>query len=138
VRRLEHVGLDPTGRRVDGRRQPAGEFEHPRAVVDPDDLVGPEVPERQGVAPGRALEVNRPAAAAVEIADQLELGRQEVCAAAADQVDRLRQPALVPLGRFVPCQSGGGLHATGVGSLGRGGRSHVLRAISRLVHGREV
>ena len=50
-----------------------GELEHPRAEVDADDLVGAEVPERQRVAAAGALEVDRPPAPAVEVADELEL-----------------------------------------------------------------
>ena len=47
-------------------------------IVDADDLVGAEVPERQRVAAAGALEVDRPPAAAVEIADELDLGAEQV------------------------------------------------------------
>ena len=50
------------------------ELDHPRAEVHADDLVGAQVPERQAVPAAGALEVDRPPAAAVEIADELELG----------------------------------------------------------------
>ena len=41
--------------------------------------------------PAGALEVDRPPAAAVQVADELELGREEVRATRSDQVDRLRR-----------------------------------------------
>ena len=66
----------------------------------------PEVPERQRVPAAGALEVDRPAAAAVEVADELELGGEQVRAAAPDQLDRLGQPALVALGCLVPGRAG--------------------------------
>ena len=61
-----------------GLGQARGQVEHPRAEVDPDHLVGPEVPERQRVAPAGALEVDRAPAAAVQVADELDLGAEEV------------------------------------------------------------
>ncbi len=60
----------------------AAERQHPRTEVDADDLVGTGVPERERVASAGALQVDRPAASTMEIADQLELGWQQVRATA--------------------------------------------------------
>ena len=87
-----------------------GQLQHPRAEVDADDLVGALVPERQRVAAAGALEVDRPAAAAVEVADELDLDAEQVRAARTDQRDRLVEPALVALGGLVPGRPVGGVH----------------------------
>ena len=59
-------------------RQALGELEHARAEVDADDLVRALVPERERVATARALEVDRPPAAAVQVADELDLDAEQV------------------------------------------------------------
>ena len=85
MRCRDDVRLDPASGRAGGRRQSRGELEHARAEVDADDLVGPEVPERQGVAAAGALEVDRPPAAAVQVADELHLGAEQVDATRSDE-----------------------------------------------------
>ena len=91
-----------TGPGAGGLGQPRGELEHARAEVDADDLVGAEVPERERVAAARALEVDRPPAAAVQVADQRGLDGEQVRATGPDQRDGLVEPALVALGGLVP------------------------------------
>ena len=54
----EHVGPGRRGRPGRGR-QALGQLEHPRTEVEPDDLIGAEIPERQRVAPAGALEMDR-------------------------------------------------------------------------------
>ena len=99
------------------------ELEHARAEVDADDLVGAQVPERQRVATAGALQVDRAPAPSVQVADELELRREEVRPARRDQLDRLGEPALVALGGLVPGPAVGGVHAADVGrSAGVAGR----------------
>jgi hypothetical protein len=125
VRRREHVRLDPAGRGAGRVRETSREREHPRAEVDPDDLVGTQVPEREGVPPAGALEVDRPAAPAVEIADELDFDAEQVDPPAPDQSHGLLEPALVPLGRLLPGSPVRGVHPVHAGQLGRGGRADV-------------
>ena len=119
---VEDVGLDPSGRRAGRGGQPRGELEHPRAEVDADDLVRAEVPQRQRVAPAGALEVDRPPAAAVKVADEVVLDREQVRATGPDQRDRLVEPALVALGGLVPGRAVRGVHRRDVGGLLRASR----------------
>ncbi len=136
VGRLEDVGQDPAGRRTGGGAEPGGEIEHPRAEVDAHDLLRAEVPEREGVPAARALEVDRPPASAVEIADRLELRREQVRSAGPDELDRLVQPALVSLGGLVPGGPVRPVHRARVGPLRRGRRADQLgrRVIRRRAH----
>ena len=122
--------------RPDGGRQAARQLEHARAEVDADDLVGAEVPERERVATAGALQVDRPPAAPVQVADQLELRGQEVRATRRDELDRLGEPALVALGGLVPRPAVGRVHAANVGPF-RGGRGADVRMRVVLGHARE-
>ena len=83
--RVEDVGLDPSRRGARRGRQAGRKLEHPRAEVHADDLVRAGIPERQRVAAAGALEVDRPPAAAVEVADQVLLDGKQVRAAGPDQ-----------------------------------------------------
>ena len=117
VRRIEDIGLDPRGGGTDRIGEPSGELEHPRTEVDPDDLVRTQVPERERVAPAGALEVDRPMTASVQVADELELGGQEVRPARTDQGHCLVEPALVPLGGLIPGGPVRAVHAGDIGAL---------------------
>ncbi len=119
MRRVEHVGQDPAGRRTGRLGQPGRQLQHPRAEIDADDLVGAQVPQRERVPTGRALEVDRPTAPAPQVADQLDLGPEQVRPAAPDLRDRVGQPALVPLGGLVPGRPVGGVHQAWIGPLAR-------------------
>ena len=125
VRRVEDVGFDPAGGCADRASQLLGKPQHPRAVVDADDFLGPKIPQREGVPAGGALQVDRPPAPPVEIADQLELRWQQVCPTRPDQLDRLGQPAFVALGGLVPGKPGGSLHATRICAFRRARRANV-------------
>jgi hypothetical protein len=60
-------------------------------------------------------------AAAVQIADQRGLDREEVRPSAADQRDRLVEPALLPFGSLVPGCAVGEMHSPWVSRfVGRG------------------
>ena len=54
------------------------ELEHARAEIDADDLVRAQVPQRQRVPAAGALQVDRPPAPSVQVADELQLRRQEI------------------------------------------------------------
>jgi hypothetical protein len=71
--------------------------------------------------------VDRAGAPTVEVADELDLGAEEVRAAPRDERHRLVEPPLVPLSGLVPRDAIGGLHGQDVGRLGRGGRADVRR-----------
>ena len=127
--RVEDVGQDPAGRRAGRLVRRACELEHPRAEVDADDLLGALVPERERVAAAGALEVDRPPAAAVEVADELDLDAEQVRAARPDQRDGLVEPALVALGRLVPRGAVGRVHRADVRALRRRRRSDQIDVV---------
>ena len=131
--RVEDVGQDPAGGSAGGRGQSRRELEHTRAEIDPDDLVGALVPERQRVAAARALEVDRPPAAAVKVADQLHLDPEEVGPAGSDERDRLVEPAFVPFRRLVPGDAVGRVHGADVSELIR--RRRTDDVASSAIHG---
>ena len=106
-----------------------GELEHPRAEVDADDLVGALVPERQRVAAAGALEVDRPSAATVQVADQLRLDPEQVGPARPDQRDGLVEPALVSFGGLVPGGPVGRVHRGHIAELGGGRPADQLRVV---------
>ena len=114
------VRLHPASGRAGGRRQSGGELQHPRTEVDADDLVRPEVPQGQGVAAAGALEVDRPPAAAMQVADELHLGAEQVDTTRSDERYGFVEPAFVALGRLVPREAVGGVHPGRVGQLLRG------------------
>ena len=117
VRRVQDVGQDPPRRRACRVGQSRRKLQHPRAEVDADDLVRAEVPERERVATGGALEMDRPPASPVQVADQLDLCPEQVRATAPDLGDGVRQPAFVAFGRLVPGGLVGAMHETGIGPL---------------------
>jgi len=122
VRRVEDVRLDPARRGAHRRREARRQLEHARTEVDADDLVRAKVPERERVASAGTLQVDRPAASAVQVAEELQFRREEVVATRRDQLDGLVEPALVALRGLVPGVSVGGVHAAHIGPLvGRGG-----------------
>jgi hypothetical protein len=90
VGRVEHIGEDPAGGRARGRRQALRQVDHPGAVVDPDHLRGPQVPQRERVAATGALEVDRAAAVPVQVADELDLNAEQVRPTRTDQGHGLR------------------------------------------------
>ena len=116
----EDVGLDPARRCAGRLGQSSREGQHARAEIDADHLIGTLIPQRKRVATARALEVDRPAAAPVEVADQLGLDPEQVRPAGADQRDRLVEPRLVPFGCLVPGRPIGVVHPCHVGELGAG------------------
>ena len=130
MRRIEDIGQDPSRRRPGRLRQPRREIEHARAEVDPDDFVGSQIPERQGVATTRALEVDRAPAPAVEVADELDLDAEQVDAARADQPDGFVEPALVSLRRLVPGRTVRRMHGPHVGEFHGGRPADKLPVIS--------
>ena len=112
-----------------------GELEHPRAEVDADDLVGAEVPQRQRVAAAGALEVDRPAAAPAQVADEVVLDRAagssrraRISSTASSNQPSYRSAASSQAARFAAC-----IAADVRGLLGVAGRTCGFDGL--VVHG---
>ena len=119
-------------------REAPSQVDHPWAQVNSNDLVGPKSPQRERVPATSALQVDRPPARPVEVAEQRRFFGEQVAAAVPDELDRLGQPALVALGRLVPGCAGGRVHRPDVGRFGRGCGSNVFLTGRLGFHGPRV